>query len=295
MKDIPAIAVVLLALDIVLTSSVVLFVFLENSAPNSFLSRAMLYAEDAIFYNQSGLKIDLRLGNSGTLSTSVTQVFVGTTLANMQRLAVSPVYLPANTFETITVDYAWVSDVTYYFRADSSSGQVVVWPVEAPKDVEEIPRPSTLLKIVNPITNDRWFNFTPENKPADDVFTVDVEIANVTNLSAWQFEMTWDPGLMTFVNASVPEDVMLSENFFLMVLDSSKPGMVTLGGAKSPNTSAFNGSCVLVRVDLRMTGNCVKSSMAFGGLVRDTFLLDKNGRDILFAVVNGAYVYSDGS
>jgi hypothetical protein len=295
MKDIPVIAVVLLALDIVLTSSVASFVFLENSAPNSFLSRATLYAGDATFYNQSGLKIDLGLGNSGTLSTSVTEVYVGTTLTNMQRLVVSPVYLLANSYETITVDYEWVSDVTYYFKADSSSGQAVVWPVKAPKEIEDIPCPSTFFKIVNPITNDSWFNFTPTNKPEDNVFTVNIEVVNVTSLSAWQFRLNWDPRLATFVNASVPEDVMLSENFFLLALDCSRPGRIIFGGAKSPNTSAFNGSCVLARVELKMTGSYGQSGLVFGGLGGDTFLLEYNGHDILFAPVNGIYAYSEGS
>ena len=294
MKDIPTIAVILLALDIVLMSSVVSFAFLASSAPNSFLSKATLYAVDAAFYNQSGLKIDLSLGNSGTLGTSVTQVFVGTTLTNMQRLVINPVYLPAKAFENITIDYEWESGVAYFFRVDSAGGQCVVWPDTAPEELTQIPSPSVFLKVTNPLTNDDWFNFTSVDSSANGVFTVNIEVVNVTSLCSWQIRLNWDPSLMSFVNASVPEDVMLSQNFFLVAMDSSAPGRVLFGGLKSPGTGAFNGSCILIRVELRMTGNYGKSSLALGALGSDTFLLDNAGHDISFASVNGKYVYSDG-
>lgn len=292
MKDLPVVVVVLLSLDVILMASVVTSVYLENVYPDAFLKKAELYAGEAKCYYQNGSKVDLWVSNCGTLGASVTDVYAGTTLTNMQRLSVDPLYLAPDSYGTVTIDYQWVSEGTYVFKADSSNGQVVVWAVKAPENSEDFVSPQTFLRLVNPISNDSWFNFSSKSKPTNDVFTVNVEVLNVTSLLNLQMSLKWDPRLVTFVNASIPEEVMLRENLFLAAMDSSKPGKVIFGTLKSPGSGLFNGSGVLVQVRFRITGSYGETGLVIAGYGVDSFLLDGNCRDIVFEPVNGAYVHS---
>ena len=292
MEDLPVVVVVLLSLDVILMASVVTSVYLENVYPDAFLKKAELLAGGAKFYYQNGSKVDLWISNSGTLGSSVTDVYVATTSTNMQRLSVDPLYIAPDSYGTVTIDYQWVSEGTYVFKADSSNGQVVVWAVKAPKEPEDFVSTQTFLRLVNPISNDNWFDFTPKSKSTNDVFGVNVEVVNVTSLHIWQISLKWDPRLVTFVNASIPEEIMLRENFFLAAVDSSKPGKVIFGILKSPGTGPFNGSGVLVQLRFRSTGSYGETGLVIAGFGVYSFLLDGVGRDIVFEPVNGAYVYS---
>ena len=93
----------------------------------------MLYKANTNFYSQNGtLKIDVDVGNSGTQGTTLTTLFIGTSVANMQNMPITPVPLPAGKVARITVAYIWIEGGTYFFKVQSSTGQTFDWPEQAP-------------------------------------------------------------------------------------------------------------------------------------------------------------------
>lgn len=93
----------------------------------------MLYKANVSFYNQSTIKkIDIDIGNSGTSDTKIIQVYVGTSSSTMENQTITPLSLPANTIQRITVDYDWMYGATYYFKVASSGGQFLEWSEQTP-------------------------------------------------------------------------------------------------------------------------------------------------------------------
>lgn len=93
----------------------------------------MIYKANISFYNQNGtLKINVDMGNSGTQSTTLTALYVGTSQTNMQNQTITPIPLPAGGTCRITVAYNWTKGATYFFKVLSSSGQTYEGPETAP-------------------------------------------------------------------------------------------------------------------------------------------------------------------
>lgn len=93
----------------------------------------VLYKANTGFYNHTGtLKIIVDVGNSGTLDTTLTDFFIGTSTTNMQNMSITPVPLPAGRVGRITVAYNWTKGGTHFFKVQSSTGQTIDWPETAP-------------------------------------------------------------------------------------------------------------------------------------------------------------------
>lgn len=150
----------------------------------------------------------------------------------------------------------------------------------------------TLLKVVNPLTGDEWFNFTTLQKSVGDAFILNITITDVTNLGAWQVTLQWNPSLLTFVNITLPSDhAFHALNPITAGPDLSTPGQMTYGVSVGPGQPGFTGSGTLAQVALRIVqgGQC---PISFEGVPTDTFLSALNLADIPFALVNGYYAYA---
>jgi hypothetical protein len=149
------------------------------------------------------------------------------------------------------------------------------------------------LKIVNPLTGTQWFNFAAPDKSVGDTFIINITLAEVTDLTSWQFGLQWNSGLLTYVNATIPSDsVFAGQSILTSGPDNTNPAIVVYSAALAPGGIPFTGSGRLAQVELRIVHGVGQSPLSFEGIGIDTFLLDKDGVDIPSTKVNGHYEYS---
>ena len=80
-------------------------------------------------------KITIDIGNSGTSSGQVVQVYIGESASNTTSQTTNPptpITIAASEVESFDVTYTWVSGHTYYFRVVPSSGAALTFPEQAP-------------------------------------------------------------------------------------------------------------------------------------------------------------------
>jgi hypothetical protein len=289
MKPVSPAILTLLIVDALLVGCILpLAIFL----PSITTTNAQLYKLSTSFYNESGLKIDINIGNSGTSDTTITNLQVGTSMTSLKDQPISATRLESSDVQDIVIPYAWTPNTTYTFKLTAQSGKTLVWPEQAPPTITERTVPDAQLKVINPLTGDSNFNFTGSQKHIDDTFIIKIEVVNVTNLLGWQFNLKWDPNLLSFVNVSVPLDTIVNLNFFPGGIDSSTPGQLVFGGYKPAGYAPFNGTCILAQVTLKITQGFGHSDFAFKGIPLDTFLFGNNIQDIPFNTTDGNYNYT---
>jgi len=96
----------------------------------------VLYEANVRYYTQSGTNmIDIDIGNSGTSSTQIVEVYAGTsssTLENQTATQTFPLTLPGGSQpQRITINYPWQDGATYYFKVVCSTGQYLSWSEQA--------------------------------------------------------------------------------------------------------------------------------------------------------------------
>lgn len=64
----------------------------------------------------------------------------------------------------------------------------------------------TLLKVVNPLSGDEWFNFSSNNMHVGDTFIANITVSNVSTLQSWQIGLTWNASLLEYINVILPSD-----------------------------------------------------------------------------------------
>jgi Periplasmic copper-binding protein (NosD) len=150
----------------------------------------------------------------------------------------------------------------------------------------------TYLQIINPLTGDGSFNFTVQQKSVGDTFVINITVVNVTAMFAWQFALTWNSSLLTFVNASVPPDnIFGSQNVIIYGPDTSEAQAQLVFGAgyaehTFPEPIGVNGTGTLAQVELRVNERGEQSDLAFEGIGTDTYLLNDDFTDISFTPLN---------
>ena len=104
--------------------------YMGNATDNAGV---ILYEGNVSFNNSTGTEqIIVDVGNSGTSSTKIVQLYVGNSTSTMIRTIDSSYTLNVDKIVSITVDYEWVSKDTYYFRVVPASGQALEFNAKAP-------------------------------------------------------------------------------------------------------------------------------------------------------------------
>jgi len=158
---------------------------------------------------------------------------------------------------------------------------------------------ATNLAIVNPLDGTNSFTFTTADLPVGGTFAINLTVVGVTVLATWQARVEWDPALLEFVSFVFPsDDVFFNLSPIRAPTDSSVPGTVLAGAVAGPGAGSFTGTGTLGVLTLKniqgvSLGNPDKTcEIKYTNFGSDTFLLDINGNDIIFALVNGVYTLS---
>lgn len=86
---------------------------------------------------QSGSKITIDIGNSGTADTEITALYIGTSESNAVSQTADkkmPIALSAGEIAGFSVSYVWTAGETYYFKVVTTAGQgTLVFQEQAPQ------------------------------------------------------------------------------------------------------------------------------------------------------------------
>jgi len=92
------------------------------------------YKANVNFVNATHITIDV--GNSGTSSGQIVQVYIGTsasTTTSQTTDPATPITIAAGTIESFNVTYPWTAGETYYFKVVPNSGAAVSFTEQAPQ------------------------------------------------------------------------------------------------------------------------------------------------------------------
>jgi flagellin-like protein len=92
------------------------------------------YKANVNFVNATTVAIDV--GNSGTSSGQVVQVYVGTSATQLDSKTPDPslpITVAAGEIESFNVTYTWTAGETYYFKLVPNSGAAVSFTEQAPQ------------------------------------------------------------------------------------------------------------------------------------------------------------------
>lgn len=159
----------------------------------------------------------------------------------------------------------------------------------------------TEVQVINPLTGDKWFNFTIVDKSVGDNIIVNVTVADVVDLANWQIKFTWNSTLLTYVNIALPSDHVFSKSGKSMITPppTVDPDSVIWGCTYINDPYwTFNGTGTLCQVTLEIIYGVgptppseVSCNLALANKGADTFLLDGSGSDIPFTPRDGYYDY----
>jgi flagellin-like protein len=85
---------------------------------------------------RTGDIITIDIGNSGTSSGQIVQVYVGTSATALDSKTTTPplsITVTAGAIESFNVTYAWSAGETYYFKVVPNSGAAVSFTEQAPQ------------------------------------------------------------------------------------------------------------------------------------------------------------------
>jgi len=108
---------------------------------------------------------------------------------------------------------------------------------------------NTIVKIVNPLTGDGWFNFTTQQKKVGDTFVINITVVNAVYLDIWQIKLTWNASFLAFASRTIPSDNVFGDN--LLVGSALETGSYICGAVTTAST--FSGSGTLCQITLELT------------------------------------------
>jgi flagellin-like protein len=95
------------------------------------------YKANVNFIDDAGTKkIAIDVGNSGTSSGQIVQVYVGTSATQLDSKTTTPSLpksISAGTIESFNVTYTWTDGETYYFKVVPNSGAALSFTEQAPQ------------------------------------------------------------------------------------------------------------------------------------------------------------------
>ena len=95
------------------------------------------YKANVNFLDDAGTKkIAIDIGNSGTSSGHIVQVYIGTSASTTQSQTTTPstpITIAAGAIESFNLTYTWSNGETYYFKVVPSSGAALSFTEQAPQ------------------------------------------------------------------------------------------------------------------------------------------------------------------
>jgi flagellin-like protein len=95
------------------------------------------YKANVNFIDDAGTKkIAIDIGNSGTSSGQIVQVYIGTSATTTQSKTTTPptpITIAAGAIESFNVTYTWSAGETYYFKVVPNSGAALPFTEQAPQ------------------------------------------------------------------------------------------------------------------------------------------------------------------
>ena len=108
-------------------------------------------------------------------------------------------------------------------------------------------------------------------------FTVDVKVRDVTDLYAWQFNMTFNPNLLTCLNVTEGPFLLTQGSTVFNYIINNTAGWVIAGCLfMTPTSVSGNGTLAYVAFHCKGSGSC-----ALHFIPSETFLLDSSYTQIL--------------
>jgi len=150
---------------------------------------------------------------------------------------------------------------------------------------------ATNMAIVNPLDDTNSFSFTTDDLPVGGTFAINLTVISATELATWQARVEWNPTFLEFVSFVFPsDDVFFNKSPIRAPTDSSVPGSMLAGAVAGPGAGSFTGTGTLGVLTLKiLDGADSTCPIQYTNLGSDTFLLDINGNDIAFTLINGVY------
>lgn len=154
---------------------------------------------------------------------------------------------------------------------------------------------STTLEII-PASNTYYINSLAPGS----TFKLNVSVVNVTNLFAWQINVTWDPTVLNYSSISEPADSVFAGQSTYVTGTVTGNNTVIRGVTLAPGGVAVNvtGTGTLTQLTLKVLDQSVLPQSCNVSFERfppyapsDTFLLDLNGADIAFTPQNATFTY----
>jgi flagellin-like protein len=91
------------------------------------------YKANVNFASGTPKNITIDIGNSGTSSGQVVQVYIGESATTTTSQDITPITIAAGTIESFTVEYDWSAGETYYFKVVPNSGAALSFTEQAPQ------------------------------------------------------------------------------------------------------------------------------------------------------------------
>jgi flagellin-like protein len=121
-KAISPILATLLLVVIAVSAIVVTYAWMTTYMGNATQQASVMPYKANVNFKENGI-ITIDIGNSGTASADIIQVYIGKTASSAEGIEIKSTSLPAGGIASFTVDFVWTPGETYYFKVVTTAGQ----------------------------------------------------------------------------------------------------------------------------------------------------------------------------
>lgn len=132
-RAISPILATLLLVVIAVAAIVVTYAWVMTFMSHTTGQAGVLLYDSNVSFTSNGTQINVDVGNSGTSSTTIIALYIGTQPTSMDNQNITAQPLQAGSIQTITVNYLWQPSAIYYFKVVPQSGEPLgPWSEQAP-------------------------------------------------------------------------------------------------------------------------------------------------------------------
>jgi len=133
-KAISPILATLLLVVIAVAAIVMTYAWMNSYMDNTTNQASVMPYKANVAFLQNGKSITIDIGNSGTGSTEIIGVYIGTSesATTVQTTKPTTLTLDGNSITSFQVTYTWKAGQTYYFKIVPASGTPLTFQEQAP-------------------------------------------------------------------------------------------------------------------------------------------------------------------